>query len=147
VLLRTALVDCSVRVPEPTLRRVLLDAAWLVNQHLSRAERQAVWRLLAGSPCRTRLSENERQWLRLHAALGAENGPEIAAAAGQILEADASLPPDLTAYALAAHMSGLLLSGRGKDAMQSIVKHGPRVGAAASWQPVFRFLVGQARRG
>jgi len=146
VLLRTALVDCSVRVPASTLRRVLLDAAWLVNQHLGRAERQAVWRLLVGSPCRTRLTETERQWLRLHAALGTENGGEIASAAGQILEADAGLPTEFAAYALAAHMAGLLLTGRGKEAMQSIVKHGPRVGAAASWQPVFRFLVAQARR-
>ena len=147
VLLRTALVDCSVRVPAASVRRILLDAAWLVNQHLAEAERTAVWRKLGAAPCHAHLAESERQWLRLHTALGAERAGEIAEAAGQILEAQADLPPDLAAYALATHMAGLVLTGRGREAMAAIEKHGPRVAAAGAWQPVFRFLVSHVRQG
>ena len=147
VLLRSALADCRLRIPDATLHRVLLDAAWLVNQYLGPAERSAVWRVLGASPCRGRLTEAGQQWLRLHIAVGARNAGEIAQAAGWILERDAGLSPDLVAYALAAHMTGLLLLERDRDAMQSIVRHGPRVGSAASWQPIFRFLVAHARGG
>ena len=143
VLLRAALVDCSVRIPAATMRRILTDLAWLVNQHLARPQRESVWRPLAGSRCRSRLSEPEQAWLGLHTAVASEAGAEIAQVAGRILEGDRDLPADLVPYALAAHMTGLLLIGRGADAMRSIASNGHRVNSAASWQPVFRFLVGQ----
>jgi hypothetical protein len=69
----------------------------------------------------------------------------MARASGRILEADEAVSPDLLAYALATHMTGLLLDGRGPDALRAIARHGGRLGEASSWQPVFRFLVGQTR--
>ena len=118
--------------------------SWLVNQHLPRAEREALWRLLEASPCVARLTDMERHWLRLHAAVAAEAGPDIVQASGRILEADDSASADLVAYALAAHMTGLLLTNRRQEAMAALVKHGQRLGGdTSSWQPVFRFLVGQ----
>jgi hypothetical protein len=138
-------VDCVVRLPGPALRRLSTYLAWLVNPHLPKAEREGIWRALEGSPCRTRLSEMERQWLRLHAAVAAEAGPDIVQASGLILEGDTAASPDLMAYALATHMTGLLLTGRGPEAMAAIVRHGGRLGDAPSWQPVFRLLVGQVR--
>jgi predicted membrane-bound spermidine synthase len=145
LLLRSALVDCAVRLPGPALRRLSTYLAWLVNPHLPKAEREGIWRALEGSPCRARLSDMERQWLRLHAAVAAEAGPDIVQASGLILEGDAAASPDLMAYALATHMTGLLLTGRGPEAMTAIVRHGSTLGDAPSWQPVFRLLVGQAR--
>ena len=146
LLLRAALLDCRLRVPPAALRRILLDTAWLVNPHLARADRDAVWRLLGGSPCRARLTEMERQWLRLHAAIAAEAGAEIAEAARAILESEGDAPPEMTAYALAAHMTGLLLTQRREDAMQAFVRYRTQLSpVAASWQPVFRFLVAQMR--
>jgi hypothetical protein len=145
VLLRATLLDCSVRISGSTLRRVSTYLAWLVNQHLPHAERAALWRLVEASPCRTRLTDMERYWLRLHAAVAAEAAAEIVQTSGRILDADPNLPPELVAYALAAHMTGLLLAGRGQDAMGAIVKHGSRLRDASSWQPVFRFLVGHTR--
>jgi spermidine synthase len=145
VLLRGGLLDCSVRVPGATMRRISTYLASLVNQHLPRAERAALWRQIEDSPCRSRLTEMEQHWLRLHASVAAEAGAEMARASGRILEADEAVSPDLLAYALATHMTGLLLDGRGPDALRAIARHGGRLGEASSWQPVFRFLVGQTR--
>ena len=61
----------------------------------------------------------------------------------RILE-DARLPGDLLPYALATRMTGLVLMGKGPEAMEAFFRYGRRIGAASSWQPVFRFLVGQA---
>jgi spermidine synthase len=146
VLLRAALVDCRVTVPPPVMRRILMDVAWFANQHLAPAERDAVWRVFARSPCSSRLTEMERQWLRLHSAIAAESAAEVVQAAQRILEADAGLPQELTAYAVAAHMTGLLLAGRGNEAMKSFLKHRERLIGASVWQPVFRFLVAQTGR-
>jgi len=146
VLLRAALVDCSVSVPGSTLRRGSTYLAWLVNQHLPRAGRDALWRSLDGSRCTARLPEMERQWIRLHAAVARGDGGAITQASSRILDADREVSPDLLAYALAAHMTGRLLAGQPKEAMAAIVGHGKRLGDVSSWQPVFRFLVGQTRR-
>jgi spermidine synthase len=146
VLLRAALLDCSVSVDGATLRRVSSYFARLVNQHLPRAEREALWRSLEGSRCAARLPESERQWLRLHAAIGRAAASDMTEASGAILDADRAASPELLAYALAAHMTGRLLAGHPQEAMAALVSHGPRLGDASSWRPVFRFLVGQARR-
>ena len=146
VLLRAALVDCSVSVPGSTLRRGSTYLAWLVNQHLPRAGRDALWRSLDASRCTARLPEMERQWIHLHAAVARGDGGAITQASSRILDADREVSPDLLAYALAAHMTGRLLAGQPKEAMAAIVGHGKRLGDVSSWQPVFRFLVGQTRR-
>jgi spermidine synthase len=147
VLLRAALVDCSVRIPAATMKRASMSLASLINAHLPRAEREALWRLLEGSACRARLTDIERRWLRLHTAVAAESAAEMVPASGHVLEHDGEASPELLAYALASHMAGLLLSEKGAQAMEAIAKHGPRLREASSWQPVFRFLVGQARHG
>jgi hypothetical protein len=143
-MLRAALVDCSVQMPGQALRLALTDLAWLVNQHLPKAERQALWKVLSDSRCRARLDEGGRQWLALHAAVGAEDGAEMARLGGELLKEP--LGSDVVPYVLAAQMSGLLLTGKPDEAMRALQQHGNRIGAVASWQPVFRFLVGQATR-
>ena len=140
-MLRASQVDCSAQIPGPALRLALTDLAWLVNQHLPRAERQALWRVLTDSRCSARLGEGERQWLALHAAVGAENGAEMARLGGELLKDP--LGSDVVPYVLAAHMSGLLLIGKPGEAMSALRQHGNRIGSVTSWQPVFRFLVGQ----
>jgi spermidine synthase len=146
VLLRGALVDCSVALTGPMLRRVSTQVAWFVNQHLATAERSAIWSALEGSRCAARLTEMERHWLRLHAAVARGDAARMVQASERILEGDTEVTQDLLAYALAAHMTGRLLGGQAKEAMAAIARHGPRVGNAPSWQPAFRFLVAQARR-
>jgi spermidine synthase len=144
VLLRAALVDCSLRIPSVTLRRLLADVAWLVNQHLPRAEREAVWRTLGGSRCAARLSDLERDWLRLHAAIAAEAAPEMVQLAGRLLQ-DPGTPVDLRPYLVGAHMTGFLLSDRRPEAMATFLQHRNQLaGAPPLWQGVFRLLVGQA---
>ena len=146
VLLRAALVDCTVNMPGSTLRRASTYLASLVNQHLPRPEREALWRSLEASRCTGRLPDMEREWIRLHAAVARGDGAAIARASGRILDGDPDSSPDLLAYALAVDMTGQLLAGQPQQAMAAIVKHGPRLGDASSWEPVFRFLVGQTRR-
>ncbi len=142
-MLRAALVDCSLQLPAGVARRLLMDLAWLVNQHLKKPEREAVWKQLSDSRCSGRLAEPDRLWLALHSAVGSESGEEMTKISQRILE-DARLPGDLLPYALATRMTGLVLMGKGPEAMEAFFRYGRRIGAASSWQPVFRFLVGQA---
>jgi spermidine synthase len=144
LMLRAALVECRITLPSATMQRVISDAAWLVNQHLTPADRKAVWKMLAGSSCRARLTRTERQWLRLHSAIAAEDAGDIADSSRELLDADGGIPRELLPYALAAHMTGLILDGRGDAAMRSFVSYRAKVAAGPGWQAVFRFLVGQA---
>jgi hypothetical protein len=143
VLLRGALVRCVLEPVPEAIDRALGDVAQLINSHLSQAERQAVWKLVTGSPCSARLKPETRRWLALHAAVAAENGKLMARAAEALLAEPGDMIPELMPYTVAAHMSGLLLEGESQAALQSFQKHRGSLRGGAVWEPVFRFLVGQ----
>jgi spermidine synthase len=143
VLLRGALVRCTLEPVPEAIDRALGEVAQLINSHLSQAERQAVWKLVTGSPCRARLKTETRRWLALHTAVAAENGKLIAHAAEALLAEPGDMIPELIPYTVAAHMSGLLLEGEPQAALQSFQKHRASLQGGPAWEPVFRFLVGQ----
>ena len=142
VLLRAALVDCALRLPEDTLRHHLADLARFVSIHLPPAAAVSFWDGLGGR-CGARLSASDRRWLRLHRAVGAGEGGEMARAAEAILAAEPNLEPRLLGHALAAFMAGAILTNRGGAAMGAFNKHRGRLATVREWEPVFRFLVGQ----
>jgi spermidine synthase len=144
VLLRAALVDCKVRLPEAALRHQLADVARFVSIHLPPAAAASFWDGL-GRNCGARLSAADRRWLRLHRAVGAGEGQEMMQAAQAIL-AEPGLEARYVAYALAAAMAGAILTDQAGAAMATFGKHRGRLAAARDWEPVFRFLVGQADR-
>jgi hypothetical protein len=87
-------------------------------------------------------------WLKLHAALSSDDGAQIAEAAAAALSDTERLLPELVPYAVAAHMAGLLLSGDAQGALRSFHKHRRELaGGGDTWEPVFRFLVGQTFGG
>jgi len=142
VLLRAALIDCKVGVSPAMMRRALVEVAGLVNAHLTRPVREGFWTRLGASRCAT----EARPWLALHGAIAREDAGRIAAAAHALLQADPG--PDLAPYVVAAHMTGLLLANDGQGALRSFQAHrGKLSGGSGTWDPVFRFLIGQTLGG
>jgi spermidine synthase len=147
VMLRAALVDCRLRLPEGMLPQQLADLARFVAVHLPSAAAVAFWRELASPRCEAQLPAAERRWLVLHRAVAARNAGEIAAAAQAILQAEPALQGALLAQALASFMAAKILLNERAGAIEALGKHRERLGPASrDWAPVFRFLVAQAER-
>ncbi len=145
ILLRAALVECRLRLPDGALRSALANAARAVSAHLPRAEAAAFWADLGRRGCEARVAPSERRWLRVHRAVAAGAAPEMASAAGEILQEETGLQGALLAQALAAYMAGEILLGRGGEALKAFGKFRGQLGPAArDWMPVFRLLIGQA---
>jgi spermidine synthase len=142
LLVRGAVVECRLALPSPALQRSLGDVAWAINAHLAPRERNALWREIGASPCVARLSPLERDWVRLHQAVAAEDARNMVAVSRRVLDSPQVLR-ELQPYALAAHMSGLILAGQGNAAMSAFVAYRRKIRLPPGWQPVFRFLVGQ----
>jgi hypothetical protein len=145
VLLRAALVDCKVRMPDGALQQQLLDLARYVAVHLPPEETVRFWGDVAKAPCEARLPEADRRWLALHRAIAAGGAAGMANAAQSILESQPELRGPLLAHALSAFMAGKILARQSGAAIGAFRKYRARLGASAQdWQPVFRFLMAQA---
>jgi hypothetical protein len=84
-----------------------------------------------------------RDWLELHRAIGTEDARGMAAASRRLLDSPPAGSRELLPYALAAHMTGLILDGRGGAALSAFVGYRRQIVVPPGWQSVFRFLVGQ----
>jgi len=146
ILLRAALVDCRVTLTAPIARDALASIAWLVNQHLAPKDREALWTLLENSRC-GKPGAVERQWLRLHAAVGAADPAAMAEAAGAVLDGQSELPLDLITSALSARVAGLILTNQAPQALRELVKYRGHLGNNPATQALFRFLVAHADQG
>ena len=144
VLLRAVLVDCKVDLPEEPLRHHLADLARYVSIHLPPAAAVAFWDELSAPRCGGRLSSADRGWLQLHRAVAAGDGAAMMRAAQPFLADGMQLEARLVAYALAAYMSGAILADQRAAAFTAFRKHRGRLKSAGEWEPVFRFLIGQA---
>jgi hypothetical protein len=113
-----------------------------VSIHLPAAAAASFWDDL-GRNCAGRLSPADRRWLRLHRAVAAGEGKEMMVAAQPLLT-EPHLEARYVAYALAASMAGAILTDQAGAAMATFGKHRGRLTAAREWEPVFRFLIGQA---
>ncbi|HZM34826.1 MAG TPA: fused MFS/spermidine synthase [Burkholderiales bacterium] len=139
-MLRAAMVECRVLLPKGVASSSLRAFARLINGHLPGPQAAEVWEKLRASPCTARLDAQDLQWLELHAAIAAREPQRIAEAAEAILEASAELGADAKAYALAALMSGRILSGRPMLAAKAFRVHRNSLREVREWQPVFTFL-------
>jgi spermidine synthase len=76
--------------------------------YLTRDEIRAVWRKLIDAPCFSRLSETDRQWVALYAAVGERNAAEMVRLGELLLRSNETARRD---YALSAAMIGHLALG------------------------------------
>jgi spermidine synthase len=147
VLLRAALVECRVRLPEGMLRHQLAALARLVGAQLPSRAAVSMWSALASTPCAAQLSDADRRWLRLHGAVAAGHAPDMAAAALAIFDGESALPPELAAHALAGFMAASLLTRDAEGALAAFNRHREAFAhMAPEWRPVFRFLLAHAER-
>ena len=144
VLVRAALLECRVAPPPGSTLHALASVAWVVNQHLPRAQREAFWAPLARSSCPA-AGPQERRWLRLHAAVGAANPAAMAEAAGVLLQG--KLPAAEVSRALAPRMMGLIASGRAGEAQREYARHSRQLAPGVANQVLYRFLLGQIDQG
>jgi len=147
VLVRAALVDCKIVLPEFVLRQKLADLARFVSIHLPPEVATSFWHELGAERCGARVSEANRRWLRLHRAVAAGDGGAMARAAQAIMEAEPDLEARFFGHALAAFMAGSILTDRRDAALGAFGKRAGRLRTAPEWEPVFRFLIGQADWG
>jgi spermidine synthase len=145
ILLRASLVECRLKLTPAASSKALADAARYLNPHLPRAQRDAVWRLLGNSRCQA--GEPERRWLRLQIAVSAQAPAGMVTTAHDILDSETEMPQEFVATALAAYMTGLILSSESAAALKAFQAYRRKVPSSGSWQPVFRFLVAQAGNG
>jgi hypothetical protein len=144
-LVRAALTDCRVQLPPAVVQTALADLAHGVSGHLLPDQAASFWDELARRRCSGAMEASNGRWLRLHRAVAAAGSEEIAGAAAAILDAEKELQGNLLAHALSAYMAGQILNGATPAAMRAFAAHRSRLGPAAKpWEPVFRFLVGQA---
>jgi hypothetical protein len=145
VLVRAALTECRVPLPPAAMHAALADLAQGVSGHLLPGQAAAFWEGLAPRRCASAIDAADSRWLRLHRAVAVEGSQEMASAAAAILEAEPNLQGHLLARALSAYMAGEILNGATPAALRAYATHGRRLGPAArQWEPVFRFLIGQA---
>ena len=147
VLVRAALTECKLTIPEEPLRQQLADLARFVSIHLPAPDAVAFWDGLYSGRCALHVSEANRRWLRLHRAVAAGEGNEMASAAQAIIEAEPKLEARFYAHALAAYMAGSILAGRRDAALAAFGRRAGRLRSVREWEAVFRFLVAQADRG
>jgi len=134
MLVRAALIDCRIEVPAVAMAHATTHIAMAVDSHFARARREALWKRLSASGCRSAAAI--RTWLALHAALAAEDGAGITVATSRLMQTD--IGPDLVPYVVAAHMTGLLLRGEGQEAVHVFEEHRNRVG---SGNPAWEYVV------
>ena len=139
-LLRAALIDCRVTPPEGVLQPLLDHVGRLVNPYLPRAQAMEVWAKVQGSPCKSKLSASEMRWVELYAAVGARAPERMAKAAAAVLDSEKDMAAESRAYALAALMTGRIVSGERGLAMKAFNEHRGKLRPAIAWQPVFTFL-------
>ncbi len=143
-MLRAALVECRVRLPEGVVSHTMSDFARLLNAFLPSEQAVAVWRKLEASPCKSWLNESELRWLRLHAAVAARAPARMADAASAILDASPDLDSESRALALAALMAGRTLAGDRGKAAKAFQEHRDKLRSSMDWQPIFTFLSAHA---
>jgi spermidine synthase len=147
VTVRAALIECRLQLPPAALHGALSDIAHVVT-HLPPEQAVAVWDGLGQRRCTRPLEPGDRRWLRLHRAVASGAPDELSAAAQAILETETQLQGQLLARALSAYMAAEILKGAAPAAMKVYTAHRGRLGTAARpWEPVFRFLIGQAAYG
>ena len=148
VLVRGALTECRVQLPPAALHTALADLAQGVSGHLLPGQAASFWDALGRRGCTAAMNASDSRWLRLHRAVALEGPQEMASAAAALLEAEPDLQGHLLAHALSAYMAGEILKGAMPAALRAYATYRGRLGPAARpWEPVFRFLIGQANLG
>jgi hypothetical protein len=145
---RATLIECKLRMPHGALQLQLADLARFISVHLPPAQASAFWSGLARQGCRQGIGPADRRWLRLHHAVATADAKEMTSNGQALLEQEPPLSGALLAHALAAYMAGTILQNEPAPAMRALARHRARLGSASrEWDPVLRFLVGQATRG
>jgi spermidine synthase len=103
--------------------------AGTINPHLPSAAALDVWHRLERSPCSGRLTETERRWLRLLAAVAGRDAAAMAQVGSAVLEERRGKRDSLSEYALLAATTGFVCQGRTAEATRLFER------ARAEWLP------------
>jgi spermidine synthase len=145
VALRARLVQCVKGLPGWPLREQLAELGRLINQYSSGLQGDRLWSVLMQA-CGA-VSQAERHWMELYAAIARSDINEIGRSAALLIEEEADLRGRLLAQPLAAYMAVRILKGEPAAALAAYTKHRKALGELGDWEPVFRFLLSHADRG
>jgi spermidine synthase len=105
---RDKLVSCNGPDKDDVWFPPLFEAAQLISVYLPPAESAKVWQLMEGSKCFGKLSEAQRDWIRLFRSVGDRNAAAMADISGKLLETQTGLSSSEAEYLLMAGMTGLI---------------------------------------
>ena len=143
-MLRAALIECRVVLPEGVAAATMGEFARLINTFLPSEEAGAVWAKALSSPCRSRLHASDLRWLRLHAAVAAREPERIAEAADAVIAGAPQLSSEAKAYVVSLLMAGRILNHQPALALKAFQAHRGALKGTPEWQPVFTFLSAHA---
>jgi len=87
-----------------------------MNPMLPPEDAKSIWDRIERSPCRSRLTPDERQWIGLMKAVGDRAAPDMARLAEALLAKRSDLPASHRQYLIAAGMAGYLAQGKRAEA-------------------------------
>ena len=104
-----------------------------------------MWSAIGAARCIDRLTPQDRQWLRLAAAVG-QRTPEVMGQLGAELATESDAPEALRSYALMAGVTGLVAANRPWEADQLLRAGLGKLSSAERMHPAFMLLAGEAAK-
>jgi predicted membrane-bound spermidine synthase len=144
-LLRAMLWNCAATPPRVGVVDLMREASIYVNPHLPPAESAKVWAAVRQAPCAGKLGAQELEWLALFEAVGARDATRMGELGRRLAEGSAQ-PGPLHGYAIVAGATGLVASGKLREATQLLDTQLARVPQAVQAEPVFLLLRGAIAR-
>jgi len=117
------LIECREPREQDVWMHSLLNVARTLNPYLGPDQAAPVWARFMAAPCFAALSDFQRRWIALFAAVAARDGKDAAALATEILDTQADLHLDAREYLLVAGMAGQLAAGDRVAALALWNKH------------------------
>ncbi|HEY5635758.1 MAG TPA: hypothetical protein VIS77_02570 [Burkholderiales bacterium] len=143
-LVKLRLLRCIDPRIEDVWLHALLRMARAVNSHLPADEARALWSRFTGSPCHAGLRDLHKDWIALHAAVGARDAGRMASIGSRLLQAPRDPSTEAYEYLLLAALSGQLALGRKSEALDLWNTHHAGLGASVN-APAWRLLRCHAR--
>ncbi|HET7200376.1 MAG TPA: hypothetical protein VFI80_06130, partial [Burkholderiales bacterium] len=115
-LVRSMLIDCRDPERSDIWFQSLYELARTMNPMLPAEDAKSIWDRIERSPCRSRLTPDERQWISLMKAVGDRAAADMARLAEALLAKRSDLPASHRQYLIAAGMAGYLAQGKRAEA-------------------------------
>jgi len=139
-LVRMRALDCVDQQKSDLWVRSAMGVARTVNAALPAGDAGAVWKVLATAPCAEQLTDADRRWLELFAAVGARDGAGMARSGVELIANARDLTPATRQYLLTAALAGLIADRRYDEATKLWNAHSPGAAVDLNVRLLYAYL-------